>query len=236
MAAKQYETISFTRQIKQQMIEIARSKAILKISETGYESNSPIIAKVVGINEDKGILGISSFRDRKDNTHQLKGNRFFVVTIVQGVTYKFVASLTQTQTCNGVNFVRFPEELQYLQRREHYRVPVPEGCAELTMDLGGVTAFKGCIKDISVSGMRVFASNKETLDLDVGSKISRCLLKLDSSEAIRFSAELRYTQQNDDGALFMGLAIKEMENTHRSLIERYVADRDRELRRKAIGL
>lgn len=236
MTEKQFESITFSRQISQRMLEIARAKVELIVSESGFDVDSPVRAKVVGINQDRQVIGISSLRDSQDNPVALTGRHFFVVCQVDGITYKFVARLTSSQTCNGVNFVEFPEELFYLQRRAHYRVPVPAGQANFVIDGGGVAAISGNLRDLSVAGMRVLAVSSSGINFDIGCRLPRCRLRIGESEDIRFSAVLRYMQENDEGALYMGLEIDDIDNEHLNFIERYVADRDRELRRKAVGM
>jgi c-di-GMP-binding flagellar brake protein YcgR len=231
-----YEALTFKNEIKKKMIDIARVKPTLLVGFGAFSESDGVTASIVDIDEKREVIGISSLRDRSGNPVKPDNNQFYVITSVNGLTYRFSSKLRHAGFCNGVYEFNFPEVFEYLQRRAYYRVPLKSGEAAVTFDVGGVTPVKAQLQDISIAGMRVCTQGNSNIDFAVGDPVARCRLNIDGYEDIRFSATVRYTKSLSDDQCVMGFSIKDIDNVHQNLIERYVALRDMELRKQRVGM
>lgn len=230
-----FESLTFESEIHKRMTEIAQVKPTLLVGFGGFSESNEITAKVVDLNEEKKVVGISSLRNKAGKNVEPNNNLFHVVTSVNGLTYRFSSKLRHANFCNGFYEFDFPKVFEYLQRRAYYRVPLKSGDADVSLDVGSVTPVMAELQDISVAGMRVKTRALDQMSLGIGDAISRCRLNIYGFDNIRFSATVRYKERLQNDEYVMGFSIKDIDNTHQNIIERFVAIRDMELRKQRVG-
>lgn len=230
-----YESLTFETEIDKRMAEIAHFKPSLLIGFGQFCESNDIMAKVTDVDEKRRVMAISSLRNKADETISPANNHLHIVTSVNGLTYRFASKLRHASWCNGQYEFDFPQIFEYLQRRAYYRVPLERGDADVSFDIGGVTPVMGELQDISVSGMRVKTTTAVKPGLDTGALLSKCRLSINGYNDIRFTANVRYTEELANEHYVLGFSIQDIENADQNIIERFVAMRDMQIRRQQVG-
>jgi len=220
----------------QRMSELAMRKAELSISVNKFSDSGDARARVVGYDEGKRVLGLSFFRNTNGKTIKLSSNKLFISAHDNGIHYRFVSRVVPTEVLNAAYGISFPEQLEYLQRRNFYRVNVSKESASARLFIPSFKAINADLLDISAKGLRVLTNGAPELDLERGFSIPRIELTLHDLGEAQFSTLVRYFKRAGEGQYIIGMEIEDIANAYSVMIERFIAQRDRELRQKAVGL
>ena len=230
-----FETLTFSKEIRQHMLELVHGKAQLNIDSKNFSSSGEARAKVVGFDETNNVLGLSFFRNTSGKTIRLASDTLYITVNANGIQYRFTSKIVPTDVLNAAYGIKVPRELQYLQRRNYFRVSVAKNSVYANLQSSDNLIADAEVDDISATGLRVTTIDAPPMAFNAGEEIPIINLVLAEVGEISFSAKVRSFRRMESGKYTLGLEIDKINNMHQVLIERYIAQRDRELRRKASG-
>jgi len=200
-----------------------------------------ILTRLLEVDQRNGTLIFDWGGDNEANQQLLASDRQVFVCAPEGVKTQF-----STGRVHQVNFdgkpafeVELPAEVIKLQRREFFRVPTrvsaPIEC-QIADHASGPVALP--LFDISLGGVGLWLPDTSDAGYEIGTVFSGCLIDLKPLGVLRVDLEIRHhqpvLQRNGKQVLRLGCAFVNLSNASESLVQRFVAQLDRE-RRSLVG-
>lgn len=161
-------------------------------------------------------------------------NNLHIRGLVDGVEIRFTSQITQISTQDGLPFykVPFPDKLEYAQRRQSARYPIPLNYGvPVSILLLEAREFTGELRDISAHGlgMRVrFGRPDPALDL---AKRGICHIKISPTLEIVTDVDIRYVDHPVRGRVSrIGAEFAQLRPEQNARIERFCAELERQPR------
>ena len=157
-------------------------------------SRQIIVTSILAVNETKNTLILDGARDDALSQELTSGKGAEFVAQLDGVSISFVTGPVAGCKYEGLPALRIalPQSLVRLQRREHFRVPMPVAnpvrCMVPAEDGGDPIATH--LVDISCGGVAL-AETSGRLSTETGRSLADCRLLLPESETIITSLEVR---------------------------------------------
>ena len=128
--------------------------------------------------------------------------------------------------------IALPARVQYHQRRAFYRVRIGMGLAIPVLIGGGdLPLWQGRLHDLSVGG--IGARLERDARFSVGDTLSSCVIQFPRGTAVSSGLEIRFSKLDENyKQLHIGGRFIDLNSQQRKLIERSVAELERELIRK----
>ncbi|MGB5395643.1 MAG: flagellar regulator YcgR PilZN domain-containing protein, partial [Gammaproteobacteria bacterium] len=164
----------------------------------------------------------------------IKARKLNVSCKLDGVEIEFVASLARTDELNKLltYYMHLPTQIEYRQRRQHYRVHIPlSKQLRVIVDVGDTAMHEGMLHDLSRGGAGVIFSANDII-LEHGQQ-HECAIELPDTGWLYCTVELRYSKdtrklkQQLTGAHFIDL-----HPAQTRLIGRCISELEREFIRK----
>ncbi|MBB5215976.1 flagellar brake protein [Parapusillimonas granuli] len=236
---------------------IERNKALLRLQITG--SSVGIVTTVLKVEDDATI--IDATRNDAINRRLIAGeDEIRLETNLERVLIRFFATNITACEHEGAPALRmaFPERLQRIQRREHYRIDVPASnpakCTipresagqdkEVTLDVRDIS-WDGNkdvtveLKDISAGGVSI-VSYAANFPHGKGTIYSNCRLDLPDVGSITVNLKVvqarTETQANGKERVVIGCAFVDLDRGAQQDIQRYINVLERKLIAKRRGL
>ena len=211
---------------------IQKRKLLVNLDLPG--SRQIIVTSVLGVNEAQNILILDSARGDALNHELLSGKGAEFVTQLHGVTITFATgpvTLCEYEKMPALR-IALPKSMIRLQRREHFRVPLPIAnpikCIVPSED--GSDPITTHIVDIGCGGVAI-AETGGRLGTETGRTLPCCKLLLPDTDAIVTSLEVRNSAQIrlHNGAFQTRLGCKfiDLPNDMAAKLQRFVMDIER---------
>ena len=223
-----------SRQILALLEQIRSNHNLVAVHIMGHEGeyNSAILK----LDPEAGYLVFDELAPAAGNKKLDPGSRVRVTSRNKGVQTRFDATVTDLGEYQGLPFFRttLPEEIQYIQRREYYRIPIPVDehvTAQLMTDNN--ILLNADVSDLSVGGCNLRLRSRPAFRLGRGMVIPRCFITLPEEEKIITSLEIRQADDWERTAnmhvrgRFLGLTRAE-----RRSLQRYIIRLDRKRSKK----
>ena len=200
------------------------------------ESRHGVITSVLAVDEANNRLILDIARDDALNRELLAGRRAEFRCSVDGVAIWFVMSTARA--CDFCNhpalWVSLPNSLIRLQRREHFRVPLPIAnpvqCIVPPLEDNELEPIIAHIIDIGCGGVAI-AENSGRLGTETGRTLPECRLLLPQVEMIVTTLEVWNTAQirlhNGAYQTRFGCRFADLPNDRLASLQRFIMDLER---------
>lgn len=162
-----------------------------------------------------------------------KGAWFRLTSNDNGVAVTFKSQITDSRIEDGhkVYIAEIPEEIEYLQRRDNYRIKLGSTFDTKVKCFFSNREMELRIKDISASGIAFICDKADEALFNIRDTIHGCELELDDGEIIFFDFMVYRIKPLPKSSNICGRIIyKDAE--HKSQLTKYITKIDREIRRK----
>ncbi|RME35287.1 MAG: hypothetical protein D6786_02420 [Gammaproteobacteria bacterium] len=228
------------RQIHAMLEQIRTGHTLVAVHVMGEEGdyNSAILK----LDPESGHIVFDELAPSPGEGKLVAGTRVRVTARNKGVQVRFDAVVTDLGEYQGLPFFRttLPEEIRYIQRREHYRAPIPVDehvTAQLMTD--NDILLNADVSDLSVAGCNLRLRSRPAFRIGRGTVIPRCFITLPDEERIITSLEVRQADDWERTAFmhlrgrFLGLTRAERRSLQRYIIR---LDRKRSRKLRLLGL
>lgn len=157
--------------IKDAILELKMAKTALSIFIPGFKK--PAVSYILSIKDDS--LELDLLRDPSSHQALIGSESFRVVAKQSHIDFVFDAYLIAYQEGDSVYSILFPEKIYHPQRREAFRLALPEPI-KLTIDIflpGSETVLTGRIINLSVMGAAFVISSE--FNVSPGEIIENCV-------------------------------------------------------------
>jgi len=227
-------TLHSRAEIVFQLRAIQKRKLLVNLDLIG--SRQIVITSVLAVNEDNNTLILDSARGDALNHELMSGKGAEFIAQIDGVSITFATGPVTLCDFEKLPALRIalPKSLIRLQRREHFRVPMPIAhpikCivpSTLEADQEPITAH---IVDISGGGVAI-ADSSGRLGMETGITLPGCRLLLPETAAIVTSLEVRNSAQirlpNGVFQTRLGCKFVDLPNNMAVALQRYITDIER---------
>jgi len=200
-----------------------------------------ILTRLLEVDQRNGTLTFDWGGDAEANRQLLNSDRQVFVCAPEGVKTQFSAGRVQQVNYEGKPAfeVALPDEVIKLQRREFFRVPTrvstPVEC-QIPAHASGPVVLP--LFDISLGGVGLWLPDTSDAGYEIGTIFSGCQIDLKPLGVLVIDLEVRHhqpvLQRNGKQVLRLGCAFVGLSNATESLVQRFVAQLDRE-RRSLVG-
>jgi len=226
-------TLHSRAEILFQLRAIQKRKLLVNLELQG--SRQIIVTSVLMVNETKNTLILDSARGDALNQELMAGKGAEFVAHLDGVSISFATGPVAGCKYEGMPALRIalPPSLVRLQRREHFRVPMPIAnpvrCIVPSAD-GEADPIATHLVDISCGGVAI-AETGGRLGLETGRILPDCRLLLPESDTIITSLEVRNSAQirlhNGSFQTRLGCQFVDLPNDMAAKLQRFVMDIER---------
>jgi c-di-GMP-binding flagellar brake protein YcgR len=226
-------TLRSRAEILFQLRAIQKRKLLINLDLPG--SRQIIVTSVLMVNETKNTLILDSARDDTLNEELMAGKGAEFVAQLDGVSISFATGPVAWCKYEGAPALRIalPTSLVRLQRREHFRVPMPIAnpvrCIVPSAN-GDADPITTHLMDISCGGVAI-AETGGRLGPATGHVLPDCRLLLPESDTIITSLEVRNSAQNrlHNGTLQtrLGCQFVDLPKDMAAKLQRFVMDIER---------
>jgi len=227
-------TLHSRAEILFQLRAIQKRKLLVNLDLMG--SRQIIVTSVLAVNEVKNTLILDSARGDALNQELMSGKGAEFVAQLDGVSISFATGLVTWCTYENLPALRIalPNSLIRLQRREHFRVPMPIAnpvkCIVPSAADGDTDPITAHLVDISCGGVAL-AETGGRLGTETGRTLPDCRLLLPESDTITTSLEVRNSAQirlpNGAFQTRLGCQFIDLPNDMAARLQRFVMDIER---------
>jgi c-di-GMP-binding flagellar brake protein YcgR len=226
-------TLHSRAEILFQLRAIQKRKLLVNLDLLG--SRQIIVTSVLMVNETKNTLILDSARGDALNQELTAGKGAEFIAHLDGVSISFATGPVAWCTYEGMPALRIalPKSLVRLQRREHFRVPMPIAnpvrCIVPSVD-GDADPITTHLVDIGCGGVAI-AETGGRLGPETGRILPDCKLLLPESDTIITSLEVRNSAQirlhNGVFQTRLGCQFVDLPNDMAAKLQRFVMDIER---------
>lgn len=216
-----------------QLRAIQKRKLLVNLDLPG--SRQIIVTSVLAVNETRNTLILDSAQGDALNQALMSGEGAEFIAQLDGVSISFATGPVTSCTYEGLPALRIalPASLVRLQRREHFRVPMPIAnpvtCIVPSAD-GDADPITTYLVDIGCGGVAI-AETSSRLGLATGRILPDCRLLLPESDTIVASLEVRNSAQirlsNGVSQTRLGCQFVDLPNAMAAKLQRFVMDIER---------
>lgn len=207
-----------------------------------------VVTSILQVDEDSGLVVIDCAPSNLVNQRIVASENISFETVLQNIRILFFTN--EVRECLYENvpalYIKIPESLIRLQRRENYRVPTlvstPVRCT-ITIppdDAGmGGTVVVVTLKDISGGGVGLL-DEKKLLDNTVGRIYKDCRLELPGGNTVTATLQVRNSYDmslaNGKSMRKLGCMFVDLPKSMTAAVQRYITKLERERNAKATGM
>jgi c-di-GMP-binding flagellar brake protein YcgR len=164
----------------------------------------------------------------------VKARKLKVSCKLDGVEIEFIASLARADQQNKLltYYMNLPTQMEYRQRRQHYRVHIPMSkLLRVIIDEADTAMHEGVLHDLSRSGAGVLFSANNII-LEHGQQ-HECAIELPEADWLYCTVELRYSKDTSkQKQQLTGAHFIDLHPAQTRLIGRCISELEREFIRK----
>ncbi len=214
---------------------IHSSRALLTVTVPGH--NELYNSAILEVNARKGYILLDEINPKEGHVLFLKAAKLQAQTRLKGVDLSFDAALQKADGKEGIAFykVAMPSLVYYRQRRACYRVRIGAGLAVPVQMSSENHMLQGILYDISAGGIGARFNPRLSLEFEHGKIIPHCTIDLPTGNKISSGLEVRFLLADEQHKhLHLGGRFVDLDKAQEKAVERFVADIDRQLRKKMI--
>lgn len=226
-------TLTGKREVVYYLQVLTKQKEPITVS-FGHNHNS-FLTLLIGVNDDTGWLYLDVGGSEMINHAFLKADHLTFSTMVDGIQYRFTTGAGRETKVAGerVFAVPLPKALLRLQRREFYRLQLPQSHPFVVRIKRGLPGERSLpIFDISVGGIGI--QTQEFLDYGQTEILENCRLDLRDFGFLSAALEVRYissvTTKAGRTLWHMGCRFVKLTPADETLIQRFMARMESELK------
>lgn len=226
------EHVTDPMQIAALLKKVKDSRTLIQVTLPGRatEYNSALL----DIQPEQGYLLLDELTPAEG--HQLLTAQCELTATIRlrGVDMRFTGTVQEIGGQAGIAYYRveFPQRLYYRQRRAAYRVRLGMGLLipfNIAREDG--KPYQGRLDDISLGGLG--AELKQQTPFDPGDLLPGCAIQLPNGDKIDCEIEVRYISKDQQHKKFhLGARFVNLDRTHQHILQRFVAEAERELMRR----
>jgi c-di-GMP-binding flagellar brake protein YcgR len=227
-------TLHSRAEILFQLRAIQKRKLLVNLDIQG--SRQIVVTSVLGVNETNNTVILDSARGDALNHELLSGKGVDFIAQLDGVSITFSTGPVTLCTYEKLPALRIsiPKSLVRLQRREHFRVPLPIAnpvrCIVPSPTADDSDPISMHIVDISCGGVAL-AETSGRIGAETGLILHDCRLLLPEADAVITSLEVRNTAQirlqNGSFQNRLGCKFVDLPNDMAARLQRFVMDIER---------
>ena len=231
----QSERIADRVRISSVLRRILEKRSLLTVSISG--NGTTYNCAILEINPDQDYLILDELSPKAGHALVSKASDLVIVARSEGVETRFTSNVQDIGLDNGVAYYRLPlpSNIHYFQRRAHYRAPV--GIAKeisVILTRGNDEIISGSLHDVSVGGVGIRFRKSAPENIQEGETIPRCVIHFPGGDEFICSVESRTMRHSVNGNYrVLGVRFIGLSGPQRTKIQHFVADLDREIRKKA---
>ncbi|MHB1188860.1 flagellar brake protein [Thiobacillus sp.] len=217
-----------------QLRAIQKRKLLVNLDVQG--SRQIVVTSVLGVNETNSTVILDSARGDALNHELLSGKGAEFIAQLDGVSISFSTGPVTLCTYEKLPALRIsiPQSLVRLQRREHFRVPLPIAnpvrCIVPSTSAEDPDPISTHIVDISCGGVAL-AETSGRVETEPGNILHDCRLLLPEADAVITSLEVRNTAQirlqNGSFQTRLGCKFVDLPNDMAARLQRFVMEIER---------
>jgi len=194
---------------------------------------------IIEVAREKRHIVLDELAPRSGNRHLRTGTRIGIRARLNGATLRFEGEVTALGEDSGLAYYQlpFPPLLDQLQRREYFRAGVPmERHIAVQISTASGKVFSAELRDISLGGFSARVRAAPIEELAPGTFLPACTIILPDQAPIRASGSICYadvwqsTQVSRCGVRFV-----ELDKTDRRMLEQFIAQLDRQTKRRHLN-
>lgn len=227
-------TLHSRAEILFQLRAIQKRKLLVNLDIQG--SRQIVVTSVLGVNETNNTVILDSARGDALNRELLSGKGAEFIAQLDGVSISFSTGPVTLCTYEKLPALRIsiPKSLIRLQRREHFRVPMPIAkpvrCIVPSTSEEDPDPISTHIVDISCGGVAL-AETSGRIGTETGMILHDCRLLLPEADAVITSLEVRNTAQirlqNGSFQNRLGCKFADLPNDMAARLQRFIMDIER---------
>jgi c-di-GMP-binding flagellar brake protein YcgR len=227
-------TLHSRAEILFQLRAIQKRKLLVNLDIQG--SRQIVVTSVLGVNETNNTVILDSARGDALNRELLSGKGAEFIAQLDGVSISFSTGPVTLCTYEKLPALRIsiPKSLIRLQRREHFRVPMPIAkpvrCIVPSTSEEDPDPISTHIVDISCGGVAL-AETSGRIGTETGMILHDCRLLLPEADAVITSLEVRNTAQirlqNGSFQNRLGCKFVDLPNDMAARLQRFIMDIER---------
>ncbi len=226
---------------------IADQSLLTTVSFTSGPDATPefFVSSIIEVDEHDNQLIIDSAQNPAINVAAMRSKSVKLETLLDNIRISFTLEALQFSLYEGRHALRakIPDRLIRLQRREHFRIPVPimhpVECTILLDKPDGTVALTLKPTDLSFGGMGLF-DDQVHLDDTVGHRYENCRINLPGVGVIFADLQVTNAQQvvlpTGKTKHRIGLGFLKLSNATGNLLQRYILSLERGRNAKLSGL
>ena len=230
------EQVVAPTQVLRLLEQWAEDRSFASVRLEGYPETYS--SKILRVDRDNQIITLDELRPESGHTRVSIGMRITVSGRLERIPITFDTQVEQIDESldPALYVLSIPGAIQYLQRRNDYRVRVSRGdpvVVQFSNDDGHEWA--GELDDISLGGLgiRMPAEDKSPPSLPRSGEILSCRLELPDIGSIKCCLEVRYAEPNAKTDIHaLGVRFTDLNRRDRALIQRFIAQAQRDMARK----
>jgi c-di-GMP-binding flagellar brake protein YcgR len=226
------EHVTDPMQIAALLKKVKDSRTLIQVTLPGHgtEYNSALL----DIHPEQGYLLLDELTPTEGHQSVTVQSKLTVSIRLRGVDLRFTGTVQEIGGQAGIAFylVDFPQSLYYRQRRSYYRVKLGMGLL-IPFNIARVDGkpYEGRLDDISLGG--IGAELKQLTPFHQGDLLPTCAIQLPSGEKIECEIEVRYLSKDEQHKRFhLGARFVKLDRTRKHILQRFVAEAERELIRR----
>ncbi len=221
--------------MKQLLDRVALHHTIVKI---GIDHSPEILGSMLlRIDGEKKLVVIDGVIPFIGNALLPRVKHAKFMTLVDGIDLHFTMAYLQSIGSDREikHIFRFPEEMRYFQLRNFHRVVLaPSQVVTIVLRPSPQNQITCRLVDISLGGIAVLLDVQPPRSFAVGEKIAECEIQLNAAESFVCAVMIRYMGQEKGNRKFrLGLEFANLGTVQQRMVERYVANIERQSRRIA---
>lgn len=224
---------------KGEIVQKLRLLAKSKSSITGYfnHGNDFFLTGIVDVLRDKNILVLDISNDQTLNKKITEANHIVFKTKHMGITAQFNAQSVQTAKFKGQQYFActIPEELLWVQRREHYRAHIPmsnKAVCQIKNNEASLEEYR--IIDVSCGGIAI-ADENFCLKVEAGEEFINANLifidELSTTTSLTIQNTLPLNFNAPDSGQRIGCRFGSLRSDFEAELQRYINLLDSEYRK-----
>lgn len=156
---------------------------------------NPYASLILELDAQKQILVLDELFPQEGNMKVRSGQNIAIACRSNGISVKFDCRIKKVIDHHGIKglLVEFPEDLDYMQRRETFRCKVPHAYPLIAQFiLPNQPNFRATIEDISLTGMRLKVPHNITEHLSPRKQVDNCKIVQPNDQIIHCHFKICY--------------------------------------------
>ncbi len=226
--------VSSPEQLAKLFQHLNDNRKLLTVTLPGLEGD--FISSILKVDSRKHLVYLDELSPQSGHLQAVKERKLKVYTLLDGVEFSFMGRIKNLHREDGVAIytIPFPEKARYIQRRSFFRATLsPSQVIPVYLEIPHTGMIQGKLRDISTGGIGVLLNRATRSDIELKNNLAACTISLPGGKRIHCDLEVRSVINNMTRKnIQVGGQFVDPKRPMLNLISHFVADLDRERRRK----